>query len=209
MRKNLILVFCLIATLIPQWAFSEVGVGSSFGFHEKTQIASVYGNIKGSVFSERFKIGVGLRHTSFIGSEYKTTANQPNSGGKVTIKNPRIHAYNLVFFSSFFIGSNWSVGFNLDLIGISHGPRKDEGEFSNGLEGRPTKNNVFKGGSKDDGTLNSEFWVGYNLNSDWLLKAGFAHFVAEYKTTQAQADGTQRFRKFNNFIFIGINYSTK
>jgi long-subunit fatty acid transport protein len=115
-----------------------------------------------------------------------------------------ISSVNLALFSAYRLHQKWAVGFNIDLIGLSFGPRRESSDFSNGFDGAPTRFNVFKGAENDVGTLNSEVWIGYFLNPNLVLKSGIAHFVGEYETTQSQSGGNNRFRRFNNLLILGI-----
>ena len=201
MKLRIILIF-----LLCPLGVNAMDLGTSFGVGDGTYLMSFHGSFRGQRFLKDLELGIGGRYTAFFGSDY-TTNPVIDTEQEIIIQNPMVHAVNISFFSSYKLTNSLMMGFNIDLLGLSFGPARPSSDFSNGFDGSPTQLNIFKGASNDEGTLNSEFWLGYLVSSKILLKAGFAHFVGEYETTQSQTDGNNRFRKFNNFLFIGINFT--
>jgi len=198
-------VFILCLLLAPSLKANSIHSGASLGINGKNAILSINGYYNWTFFADRLAFGLGGRHTSFFGSEYKALPVTGGDGQFMSIQDPQIHALNAAFFSSFRY-DKFAAGFNIDLFGISYGPKKKATEFSNGLSGKPASTNILKGAAKDKGTLNSEFWLGYYLNPQCLLRLGLAHFVAEYKTDQADATGNNRFREFEDYHFLAFTY---
>ena len=108
------------------------------------------------------------------------------------------------------------MGFNIDVIGFTVGRTTSAVLTSNGvtkaeIAAKPAPFNLLLTGDNDLGSLNSEFFLKYKLNTHWSIKADYQFLFVEYKTTtitQMAPDGTKvdRFRNKVNLIGIGISY---
>lgn len=79
---------------------------------------------------------------------------------------------------------------------------------------KPVGFNILLTGDHDRGTLNSEFFVKYNLNDLWALKAVYQFIFVEYETEtrkQTFSDGSSnnRFRNKANNFGLGLAYHFK
>ncbi len=106
----------------------------------------------------------------------------------------------------------WSVGFNIDVIGASFGklrkgrynPRKEDANWPQEASGRPTPFNLLLGDDNDRGSINSELYVHKNLIDGWGIKLGIVHAFTEYTMKQKLRKNNDRFRKKNYLPTIGL-----
>lgn len=133
----------------------------------------------------------------------------------LNVQHPFIGSLNLSANFGYRLSRKWALGFNIDLAGFSLGNRSKAILTSNGQQSaepaaRPAPFNVLLTGDNDFGSLNSEFFLRYQLSSRWSLKAVYGFYFAEYKTTtvkQTAPDGTlvDRFRNKANTLGIGFS----
>jgi hypothetical protein len=181
---------------------------------------------------QKLQLGVGARITNSFGNDqYFTTANAQLTSGKTGpgvlfakdnqanidsffIGKPQINGFNISFNSEYFISKKWSLGFNIDLIGFSFGASKIGTYINNGktsfVGANPTSFNILLISDNDKGSLNSEFFARYKLNSKWSLRGGTAFLFNEYTTNTAVQElngiSNDRFRSKTLNAMIGISY---
>lgn len=184
----------------------------------------------------RFEIGLGGRWTTYVGTkkDFITAGparytrsftfpfliffagQQEQHFDTLTLQRPLQHAINLMVNLGYRFHPKWYAGFNIDLIGFGFG-RKTSGIFtSNGTTqldpaAKPAKFNLLLTGDHDRGSLNSEFYLRYQLTARWQLKALYQFVFIEYKTNSVQQffdDGksNDRFRNKANNLGLGIVY---
>lgn len=189
--------------------------------------------------SQKIEAGVGLRKTLYWGrkkdfltagpankTRTSTTpfliffaGQQEQNFDTLTVQRPLIFSINLTINLGYNLSPKWYAGFNIDLIGFSFG-RKGSGIFtSNGIttiepKARPKSFNLLLTGDHDRGTLNSEFFVKYNLDHRWALKGVYQFIFVEYETETSKqifSDGSSnlRFRNKANNFGLGIAYHIK
>lgn len=198
-----------------------------------TSVAYIYDWRLG--LKKRWEIGVGARWTSYFGTKRDfTTApgrlarsttipfvivfagQETQNWDTLTVQRPSVNSINLSANFGYAINTKWSAGFNIDLIGFSFG-RKGSGILtSNGLtrnepNTKPTAFNVLLTGDNDYGNLASEFFLKYQLDKRWGIRAIYELYFAEYKTStvkQTAPDGTivDRFRNKSNTAGLGLAY---
>ena len=163
-----------------------------------------------------FRFGTGLRFSAFHGrnlvletAEYDLIdADQTSSISDV---DAQIYAFN-VFISTEFQTLDWlAFGFNLDLVGVSVGPNQTanygEAGFDSSPQIRPTQLNLFRGGVRDIGTLNSEFFAAVPIDETWGIRLGLSHFFAEMESTSPLKDDGERFRTIRNLGILSVTYN--
>lgn len=181
---------------------------------------------------QKLQLGVGVRLTNSFGTDqYFTTANALLTSGKTGpgvlftediqanvdsffIGKPQINALNISFNSEYAFSKKLSIGFNIDLIGFSFGASKTGTYINNGntslVGAKPTSFNLLLISDNDKGSLNSEIFARYKLNSKWSLRGGAAFLFNEYTTNTAvqQLNGinNDRFRTKTLNAMIGISY---
>jgi len=181
----------------------------------------------------RLELGPGLRWTSYTGSNrnfYTAPANLARSStvpflgvfsgheeqnvDTLTVKHPFTSSLNLSVNAGYRLGKKWYAGLNIDLIGFSIGSTTSSVLLSNGSNAaepvtKPSNRNLLLTGDLDYGSLNSEFFVKYNISSRWDIKLVYQFFFTEYNTQtiyQTAPDGTEvkRFRNKANLLGLGV-----
>ncbi len=159
---------------------------------------------------QRFKIGYGVRFTSFTGAnKYYTTAPASltsTSQGPGTIFSDDVvanidtittattltNSLNGAIYFQYNISSKFDVGFNIDAIGFSFGPEKQFNVISSSFDpgqspiqkGSPTSFNLLLISDNDIGSLNSELYLRYWITKKIGIRAGYTFLFSEYKTNQ-------------------------
>lgn len=185
---------------------------------------------------QKWELGVGARLTNYIGTkkDFLTAGpakytrsftapfliffagQQEANFDTLTVQRPLTNSVNAQVLVGYHISPKWYAGFNIDVIGFTIG-RKTSGIYtSNGITTtdpgvKPTTFNLLLTGDHDKGTLNSEFFLGYQLNKKIRLRAIYQFIFVEYKSQsfkQSLPDGVKndRFRNKANNVGIGISY---
>jgi len=68
----------------------------------------------------------------------------------------------------------------------------------------PPPLNLLALGRNDQGTLDSEFFVGWWFDERVAVRAGASHLVTELVTTQPLQDGNDRFRRSSTRVFVAV-----
>ena len=176
-------------------------------------------------------IGIGGRFTSYFGkNQYYVTAPAELTTGSTglgvifmenieanmdtfLIKSAQVNSLNLVFSLGYNLSEKLSLRFNIDVIGFSFG-KSISGNYINGSQGSiesasPTPFNLLLTSDNDHGSLNSELFVRYFLNSKWGLKGGAQFLFTEYTTdTEVQQFpmANDRFRNKSLIFTAGVAY---
>ncbi len=185
---------------------------------------------------QRLELGLGLRLTNVIGKKLSYTTAPANLARTQTIpflivfagqsyenwdtlqvQRPLIFALNTTANIKYHISKKLNAGFNIDLLGISLGRNTSGILTSNGITkteplAKPASVNLLLTGDLDKGSLNSEAFLNYQINSRWGIRLVYQFLFTEYTTNnifQIAPDGTQvsRFRNKANNFGIGISYS--
>lgn len=185
---------------------------------------------------KKFELGVGARWTVYAGTKKDFVTAGPASltrtnsipflivfAGQqeenmdtLVVQRPLVNAINLSFNMGYQFTPRFYGGVNIDVIGFSFGQKSSAILTSNGVSmtdpaSKPTAFNVLLTGDHDRGTLNSEFFVRYQIGKKWSVKALYQFVFVEYTTenvTQIAPDGTEinRFRNKANNLGLGIVY---
>jgi hypothetical protein len=184
--------------------------------------------------AKRFGLSAGLRLTSFIGANiyYITAPAELTSGStsplilfkenitenidSLLVKAPQINSLNLMINLQYRVNERLTAGFNIDVVGVSFG-RKTRGNYINGYAGKnthaePTPLNLLLISDNDRGSLNSELYGRYKLNTTWDIKAGLQFLFTEYTTVtkvQESPKANDRFRNKALLFAAGITYKIK
>lgn len=185
---------------------------------------------------KRVEAGVGLRWTSYFGTKKdfitaparlartNTTpfliffaGQRTDYHDTLTVQRPLTHSVNISINAGYNFSSKWNAGFNIDLAGFTFGRKSSAiltsyGNTSIEPVAKPAAFNLLLTGDNDYGSLNSEFFVKYKVNSRWGIKALYQFVFIEYKTetvNQVAPDGTivERFRNKANNIGLGVSYN--
>jgi hypothetical protein len=184
----------------------------SLGKHEVTEALSWshlhgFGNKK-----QRFKIGYGLRFTSYYGysaGKFYTTApskyTSPVQGpttifsetfeeniDTIAFANPQVNSLNISIHLQYTLIKKLDLGFNIDAIGFSFGARQSASVISSVydpnqpylLSSAPTRFNLLLTSDNDIGSLNSEFYIRYWFSKHIGIRIGYTFYFSEYTTSQ-------------------------
>jgi len=184
---------------------------------------------------QKWEAGFGARLTSYFGSKQEHTtapaklargtsvpfavvfaSQKSENWDTLTVQRPWSNALNLSVNFGYNFSDQWSAGFNIDLIGFTLGRKTAAILTSNGITttepaAKPAAFNLLLTGDLDHGSLNSEFFIKYQLNSRWGIRAVYQFYFSEYKTSSAKQvapDGTEvyRFRQKGNNLGAGLAY---
>ncbi len=162
---------------------------------------------------QRFKVGYGLRFSSFYGysegknyttapSKYTSTIQGPttifsetieNNIDTITFANPQVNSLNISINLQYSISKKFEVGFNIDAIGFSFGGKQPASIISSVydanqpylISAKPTSLNLLLTSDNDIGSLNSEFYLRYWLTEHFGIRAGYSFYFSEYTTSQS------------------------
>jgi hypothetical protein len=111
------------------------------------------------------------------------------------------------------------AGFNIDVAGITFGPRKQFNVISNVFDagqspvvaGNPTRFNLLLTSDNDIGSLNSEFYVKLAVSNRIGLRAGYTFLFSEYTTDQDLSFDqgrirNDRYRHKAGMLLIAVSY---
>ncbi|WP_338760008.1 hypothetical protein WAF17_12775 [Bernardetia sp. ABR2-2B] len=201
---------------ISPWE-KRIGITGAFG-EGATSMTLGFSHLYGLGSSRRFKVGYGLRLSSFFGSDREFTAAPPDLASEENpqsffVENSQTNAINLGLYTDYSITENVLIGFNIDVVGLSFGGEKD-GIVVEPLVGiavpdtaKPTGFNLLLVGDNDLGTLNSEFWIGYRIASNVMVRGAFSYLFTEYTTDGQYEDDNDRFRYKAAQGALGVSYT--
>lgn len=162
---------------------------------------------------QRFKVGYGLRFSSYYGysngknyttapSKYTSTVQGPTTIFSETIEknidtvafaNPQVNSLNLTINLQYSISKKFEVGFNIDAVGFSFGGKQPGSIISSVYDAnqsylvsaKPTTLNLLLTSDNDIGSLNSELYLRYWLSDHFGVRAGYTFYFSEYTTNQS------------------------
>lgn len=187
--------------------------------------------------SKKIQIGAGLRVTGYSGTKkdfltagparYTRSFTAPfaivfagqreENFDTLTVQRPLAFSTNLTVYLGYRLSTKWEAGFNIDLIGFTVG-RKSPAVFkSNGAtttvpQSRLSGFNLLLTGDHDKGSLNSEFYLSYQVAGRWRIRGIYQFVFIEYRSGTAKqtfSDGriNSIFRNKANTLGLGIAYS--
>ncbi len=203
---------------ISPWE-KRIGITGAFG-EGATSMTLGFSHLYGFGSSRRFKLGYGVRLSSFFGSDREFTAAPPDLASEdnpqiFTPESSQTNAINLGIYTDYSITENVLIGFNIDLVGFSFGAEKEGGVVVEPAltpasfpdTAKPTSFNALLIGDNDLGTLNSEFWIGYRIASNVMVRGAFSYLFTEYTTEEKYQDDNDRFRYKAAQGAVGISYT--
>lgn len=218
MKKLVILVTMLIVSsnfAFSQYKYAEVGVGIGSG-----SFSPVLGFQKDFAFGKkkRILVGTGIRYTGYFGKDITFTS-APNElaidlakTDSLLAPTPALHALNIPLNLGYKFNEKLSLGFTIDVVGVSFGPTGSPSFISNGkttkVSAKPTPLNVLLVGNNDRGSLNSMFYGKYRITEKLGVKLGYQFLFNELTTStvvQTKPIANDRFRVKSSLIFIGLN----
>ncbi|MGL4599590.1 MAG: hypothetical protein ACRCYO_18845 [Bacteroidia bacterium] len=181
---------------------------------------------------QRFKIGYGIRFTSQFGKNltYRTAPAILTSGQRgpqvffsetieknidsLVVSSTQHNALNINIHLQYTIKEKYDIGFNIDAAGFTFG-KGVTGKYvayqsaANGTmqTASPTAFNLLLVSDNDLGTLNSELYFRYWLNSSWAIKAGACFLFTEYTTANKLRLENDRWRNKSLMGLIAVSFS--
>jgi hypothetical protein len=234
MKTRVMLIGILIGSFSQVRSQSnELGITTAIG-HTQASVSALFLHDWELWKSKKFAIGAGMRFTSyFAANQYYITAPAELTSGSTgpfvifkenidsnidtfLIKSPQVNLLNLVVNLRYKFNEKVTVGFNIDVIGLSFGG-STRGNYINGVEGamenaEPTTFNILLISDNDRGSLNSELYGKYYWNEKWSLKLGAQFLFTEYTTdseVQQYPEPNDRFRKKSLMMAVGVTYKLK
>ncbi|WP_025763539.1 hypothetical protein [Dyadobacter tibetensis] len=169
--------------------------------------------------NNRIIVGTGLRFTGFSGSDLNFTtapANLTSNDANIDtllVSSPRVYAANLMLNLGYRITDKWQAGFSIDLVGFSFGPTESPRYISNGkyrtVSAKPTSPNYLLIGDRDNGSLNSQFYVKYKFSKRFGAKVAYQYLFNELRTTttvQTLPEPNNRFRNKSSSAYVGAYF---
>ncbi len=199
-----------------------IDLGFGFAKNHSSVTACIYHNwvlSKKRKVLRKIYIGSGIRFTSFYGkniyftsappSLYGTPANEDSLNEKTSF----IYSVNALINFGYQFTNKLQVGFDIDAIGFSFGPKTNPTFISNGIEtnegAKPTPFNVLLVAANDRGTLNSSLYIRYKITEKMAVRASYHLLYTELTTNQkvqTNPELNDRFRHGVNLFGLGINY---
>lgn len=186
--------------------------GLAFGDIARVQSAGLV-NIKAYTKSQRLLIGYGIRAAYSGGDEIRHYSSGGSGPDTLKVKPVGIVSVNFGVHAGWKFSDDIELGTNIDIFGLSYGPRRTADlrsgtlGVSSGSQGaEPTWGNLFLAGD-DKGTLNSEVFLGYTINSNYKVKLGYSRGWAEYYTPNVLIRGERTFRTGSDMMFLGLRYT--
>ncbi|MDX2184413.1 MAG: hypothetical protein SFW08_10585, partial [Gemmatimonadaceae bacterium] len=145
----------------------DAAVGSDFS----AALLSLSATRHWSVLREgRVRVGLGVRWTAFVGGDHRLSsaersAIRSNRIDSLFVEAPWQNAINFAAHLTVQPWERWALGANLDLAGLTFGTsqisrlRLLSGPPDQTVSSTPTARNLFLVGTRDRGTLASEFFV--------------------------------------------------
>lgn len=212
--------------LIFSTAFSSNQATASIGYQYHWQLGK----------KKHWEIGLGLRNTTAFSSknDYITAPARLARSSTVpflvvvsdqvsqnwdtlAVQRPFVNMLNAMTEIKYHFNNKLSVGFNIDLIGVSFGSSSSSILTTNSVSKsetntKPSNFNLLLTGDLDKGSLNSEFFVNYQVSKKWGIRLVYQYLFTEYTTKniyQTAPDGTSNyeFRNKANNLGIGLSYN--
>lgn len=232
MKKIFSLLLTLYAiTTFGQYAKTEENIDLSIAFGQSFAPSLSYQKLYGLGQSKRFKVGWGLRANGFFSGEknYRTAPAKLTSGQSsifALFADDIVSNIDTLQLSKSALGSlnakivlqysfrKFDIGFNIDAIGVSFGG-KQTGKFLSSASSTlnnstqtasPSVFNLLLISDSDLGSLNSELYASYHLDSKWSLRTGLSFQFLEYKTDRLLTFENDRFRHKILQPFLAVSY---
>lgn len=231
MKKNLLFVSLSVCSL-PGMAQDNAATPLPNSFRINNQLdVSVGGSNKGWVESlsyrhvwglgqhKQWRVGSGIRFSSFQGQDVEYRSAPPDFDGKAekmdTLRLGSAQQNNLAILltATYRLKNRLELGCNIDLVGYSFGAEKTGTLQTNGqrinTKATATQLTALLVGANDRGMLKAEFTAGYWVSEKVMLRVGVVSQNTEYKTTTEIQPGNSRFRNNAAIPFFAVTYSPR
>ena len=186
--------------------------GLAFGDIARVQSLGLV-NTRTYTKSQRLSLGYGLRFAYSGGDEIRHYSAGGTGPDTLKVKPVSVISANVNIQIGWKFSEDIDVGANMDVIGLSYGPKRNAdlrsgtpGISSGATGAEPSWFNYFGFGS-DHGTMNSEVFLGYTINSNYKIKIGYTRGWTEYTTANVIINGDRTFRTGNDMFYLGLRYT--
>jgi hypothetical protein len=215
--------------------FGDLELDLTLNVGERTFMNATSANkIFGLGQKKKFKLGFGLRGSSFFGDRlHYTTAPAKITSGKtgpavlftenieenidsLLLGSSQVNFLNIDVHLGYAFSPKFDIGFNIDVIGFSFGKNQtntatfiSEGNNVSTPSAKPTTFNILLISDNDRGSLNSEIFGRYWINDKIGIKLGASFAFAEYTTNtkvQTEPESNDRFRYKSFMGMLGITW---
>lgn len=168
---------------------------------------------------KRLKVGFGARmnisnfwdYSMFTGKPQRTA---PGIFDTLVMKHQTTYFLNLQFIAEVALLKWWDIGMNIDLVGVSWGP-KAEGSYYSHASGdsaslqlaQPENLNLMLFGNNDFGSLNSQFYMRFWPAKNLCIKGGMSLAVFTSLTENGLNNGNNRFHNGSYMGFISLAWT--
>lgn len=201
MRLFPLLSFALLLATVPAQA-QRLAWDGSVGISRDAWRAAATGLWRVEV-GRSLRLGVGARLSRYGGetSSYRSPDEARPAALPLRVRlAPSVWGLNLAVEGQVQVFGPVTVGANLDLAGIATGgSRRDSG-----LKLEPARGSLFRYGDRDRGSLNSEFFLGWEAGHALALRAGVSHYVIGYRGTAGGA--STRYLRFDTVPFLALRW---
>lgn len=210
------IVLPLLLALAPAGARAaapEVLYDLAFAADSNTRVLSLGAARRHAFFpARRLFLGYGVRASLLTGRVELSPVRVDGAEDRLLLDDVRLATLNASVHAAVRLSEPLEAGFNLDVAGGSLGGstggsyRPAGGAPPIGVAASTAKGNLFLFGNNDEGSLNSEFYASLRLTPALSVRAGLSHFLTEYRAERELPGGRRSFRRFSNFLFIGLRW---
>ena len=215
-KQALLLCWMMISAFVfggSSGAFGQsFDIQTSLGTHSLANTASIGLSMHWSFLGKHpIEVGGGTRYNYFVGSDFVVETAEHDliqDGETLKLQMPSGQLQSTNLFISLVAGvyDALSLGFNLDVVGVSWGPstsaRRDREDGTIDLVLTPTRWNFLKGDTRDEGSLNSEFFAQWQFSDRYLARIGWSHYFSEWKAQSTPEGAGNRFRIISNLLLV-------
>jgi len=204
----LVLTFSGTASALENGWTHDLDVAVGFGTGTVTAAlteVSAFG-----LFDGRIRLGAGPRLVGVFGGDgltFSTADADLIAAGRIetlAVSGVRSGALNLALSARVRVWAGLEFGANIDVVGVGFGRTRSVSSGGLQTEASPPTLNLLALGRKDQGTLDSEFFVAWWFGDRVALRAGASHLVTELVTRVPLQDGNDRFRRSSTQVFAAV-----
>jgi len=206
----LALVLAVPARALEDGWTHDVDVSTGFG---SGTVTAALGEVSAfGLFGGRLRLGAGPRLLGVFGGDglaFSTADADLIAAGRTEtfpVSGVRTGALNLALSVRVRIVAGLELGANIDLVGVGFGRTRPVSSGGIQTEASPPTRNLLALGRKDQGTLDSEFFVAWWFDERLAIRAGASHVETELVTAQPLQDGNDRFRRTSTLFFVAVTF---
>ncbi len=187
-------------------------VDLSMGFGSGTVIAALSEVSAFGLLGGRLRLGAGPRLLGVFGGDglaFSTADADLIAAGRtqtLAVSGVRTGALNVALSVRVRIVAGLELGANIDVVGVGFGRTRPVSSGGVQTDAAPPTLNLLTVGRKDQGTLDSEFFVAWWFGERVAIRAGASHVETELVTEEPLQDGNDRFRRTSTLFFVAVTH---